>query len=171
MISDSVLAKVVASIQSTSSVSPMAVKAWAVNFSSMWKMAQLPRIWFVEIHSILWILIYIYIYIYEDFFDKLKEAYRALQLIPCPGRIPIDADRVGEADECLRITQGEVLAQERDWGTDLDIQYIRQLYRQYGWPNNFQKNIATKALNDLMVLIEEQRGNGWESTADWDRGM
>lgn len=75
----------------------------------------------------------------EDFFNKLKGAYRSLQLIPCPGRIPIDADRVGEADECLRITQEEVLAQKRDWGTDLDIQYIRQLYRQYGWPDNFQK--------------------------------
>lgn len=100
----------------------------------------------------------------QDFFDNLKEAYRSLQLIPCPGRFTIEAD---ESEEAGRyggyITQDEVLAQtSENWGTDLDFQYIRQLYRQYGWPDNFQREAATQAVDELMEVVQERRDCEWE---------
>lgn len=98
----------------------------------------------------------------KKFFDNLKEAYRNLKLIPCPGRTPEEGDQIEEADPGTQITQAQVLNQERNWGTKLDIQYIRQLYRQYGWPDNFQKDIVTTVINELMKLAQQKGRYEWE---------
>lgn len=93
----------------------------------------------------------------EEFFNNLKQAYRSLQLIPCPGGETVEADRVDErADE---ITEDMVRVQAEEWGTDLDIQYLRQLYRQHGWPDQFRKDDAKQAVHELLSSMEGRRGD------------
>lgn len=100
----------------------------------------------------------------QDFFDNLKEEYRSLRLIPCPGRFTLERHDNEEADQYgVHITQDEFLAQNPgEWETALDIQYIRQLYRQYGWPDNFQREAATQAVDKLMEVVLERRDCDWE---------
>lgn len=87
------------------------------------------------------------------FFADLKEAYRSLKLIPCEGTDTMEAWGVEERDE--KITAEEVNAQtEKCWGTDLDVQYTRQIYREHGWPDAFRKEDAEKALDEA----KEARG-------------
>lgn len=94
----------------------------------------------------------------QDYFNELKDTYRSLKIIPCVGRITIKANRVPERNHSLDvITQDQVCAQEEEWGTELDIHYVRQLYRQYGWPDDFRRDEARMVLDELMSRIEEKR--------------
>jgi len=95
-----------------------------------------------------------------SYFEKLKEGYQSLQLIPCVGRVTIEADSVDERANL--ISEEEFRAQTEEWGTDLDIQYLRQLYRQHGWPDAFRHEDAKKAVDELVHSIVEQRGD-WET--------
>ncbi|KAF2448472.1 hypothetical protein P171DRAFT_213397 [Karstenula rhodostoma CBS 690.94] len=95
----------------------------------------------------------------EDFFSDLKEAYRSLKLIPCPGRETEEAAWVPEGGQ--RIEQSAVLAQEDKWGTELDWQFVRQVYREHGWPDAFRRKEAVRAIEDLMALKAEERDT-WE---------
>ncbi|KAL5588110.1 hypothetical protein FOVSG1_013246 [Fusarium oxysporum f. sp. vasinfectum] len=102
------------------------------------------------------------------FFDGLKQDYVTLKLIPCRGRITIEADKIKERPGGEIITEEEVIAQEEAWGTALDIQYIRQLYRGFGWPLAFRRDEAFDAVDQLMDKLAEHRGE-WELTEeDWD---
>ncbi|EKJ70066.1 hypothetical protein FPSE_09759 [Fusarium pseudograminearum CS3096] len=102
------------------------------------------------------------------FFDGLKQDYITLKLIPCRGRITIEADKIEERLGEDVITEEEVIAQEGAWGTALDIHYIRQLYRGFGWPLAFRKDEAFNAVDQLMDKLAEHR-NEWEPTEeDWD---
>ncbi|PGH00367.1 hypothetical protein GX51_05866 [Blastomyces parvus] len=94
----------------------------------------------------------------RSYFSSLKEAYRSLRLIPCQGMVTIEAD-ADEADG--NIAEQEVCAQTEEWGTDMDIQYIRQLYRQHGWPFAFRKDEAEAAVDKLHERLSAERG-GWE---------
>jgi len=94
----------------------------------------------------------------EEFFEKLKEEYRTLKLIPSKGRITIEAERVPEHEG--RITKEDVDAQTERWGTDLDIQYVRQIYRDYGWPDAFDVEGATKVVDEWMELLTASEGDG-----------
>jgi hypothetical protein len=96
----------------------------------------------------------------KEYFDIMKEAYRSLKLIPCLGRITIEAEKVQERVE--KISEEEIWDEEEGWGTDLDVQYLRQIYREYGWPDAFKKEEAKTAVDELMKSIEDSRG-GWES--------
>ncbi|KAG8670657.1 hypothetical protein FPOAC2_07492 [Fusarium poae] len=94
----------------------------------------------------------------KDYFDGLKQAYRDLTLIPCPGKVTIEVQRpVDELPEGRIITEEEVIAQQDEWETDLDVQYIRQLYRGFGWPDAFRKEEAFRAVNQLMEKLPEHR--------------
>ncbi|EXK82071.1 hypothetical protein FOQG_13587 [Fusarium oxysporum f. sp. raphani 54005] len=102
------------------------------------------------------------------FFDGLKQDYITLKLIPCRGRITIEADKIKERPGGEIITEEEVIAQEEAWGTALDIQYIRQLYRGFGWPLAFRRDEAFDAVDQLMDKLAEHRDE-WEPTEeDWD---
>ncbi|KAL5602370.1 hypothetical protein FOBRF1_009903 [Fusarium oxysporum] len=70
----------------------------------------------------------------EVFFENMKEQYKILKLIPGRRRITIEAEKVPERDG--RIMEKEVTGQREEWGTDLDIQYVRQIYRDHGWPGS-----------------------------------
>ncbi|KAH6982291.1 hypothetical protein BKA56DRAFT_585641 [Ilyonectria sp. MPI-CAGE-AT-0026] len=97
----------------------------------------------------------------EVYFETLKEQYRSLELIPCPGRITMEAFKVAKRDG---VSLEEVCNQTTWWGTDLDVQYVRQLYRQHGWPDAFRKDEATKAVNDLMSAVKSSGG----TCREWD---
>ncbi|KAL4724364.1 hypothetical protein ACLX1H_008978 [Fusarium chlamydosporum] len=102
------------------------------------------------------------------FFDRLKQDYINLKLIPCHGRITIEAENVIERPGGDIITEEEVIAQEEEWGTALDIQYIRQLYRGFGWPVAFKRDEAFDAVDQLMERLAEHRDE-WEPTdEEWD---
>ncbi|KAK2128920.1 hypothetical protein NOF04DRAFT_1370611 [Fusarium oxysporum II5] len=81
------------------------------------------------------------------FFDGLKQDYVTLKLIPCHGRITIEADKIKERPG------GEI---------------ITQLYQGFGWLLAFRRDEAFDAVDQLMDKLAEHR-NEWEPTEeDWD---
>lgn len=94
----------------------------------------------------------------RNFFEDLKEKFRSLQLIPCPGR-EIGGLRAPELDR--EIAEDEIRAQTEEWGTDLDWQFVRQVYRHYGWPNDFLRQEAFKYIDEFMSRNVNLRGE-WE---------
>lgn len=97
----------------------------------------------------------------RDFFAKLKEEFRSLRLIPCPGRETQEADRVSELDR--EIAEEEIRAQTEQWypGTDLDWQFVRQIYRQYGWPHDFRRQEAVSFIDEFIERDKDVRDE-WE---------
>ncbi|GKU11787.1 hypothetical protein FLAG1_12144 [Fusarium langsethiae] len=108
----------------------------------------------------------------EDFFSNLREQYENLKLIPGERRITIEAENVPERKQ--RITEDEVNGQTEEWGTDLDIQYVRQIYRDYGWPHSFDMEAASRVVDTWLEpsgsdVEEGPRGYSWPRIAnDWD---
>ncbi|RGP66169.1 hypothetical protein FSPOR_6789 [Fusarium sporotrichioides] len=108
----------------------------------------------------------------EDFFSNLREQYENLKLIPGERRITIEAENVPERKQ--RITEDEVNSQTEEWGTDLDIQYVRQIYRDYGWPHSFNMEAAFRAVDTWLEpsgsgVEGGPRGDTWPRIADdWD---
>ncbi|RGP69390.1 hypothetical protein FLONG3_7786 [Fusarium longipes] len=104
----------------------------------------------------------------EDFFSNLGKEYENLKLIPGEGRITIEAENVPKRKR--RITEDEVNSQTEEWGTELDIQYVRQIYRDHGWPHSFNFEAASRAINTWLEPLdsgkEGSRGLGWE-IAEW----
>lgn len=94
----------------------------------------------------------------RNFFEDLKEKFRSLQLIPCPGREVGDME-VPELDRV--IAEDEIRAQTEEWGTHLDWQFVRQVYRQYGWPNDFRRQEAIEFMDGFMARNKHLRGE-WE---------
>ncbi|KAI5863673.1 hypothetical protein GGS23DRAFT_564907 [Durotheca rogersii] len=96
----------------------------------------------------------------QYYFETLEKAYRTLRLIPCQGRVTIEAWDVAEATD--EITEEQVCAQADEWLTDLDVQYLRQLYRRHGWPDSFRGADALNAVHELIKATGPRRGT-WES--------
>ncbi|KAL4721846.1 hypothetical protein ACLX1H_011340 [Fusarium chlamydosporum] len=102
----------------------------------------------------------------EEYFAKMKEQYETLQLIPGKGRVTIEAEHVPEREE--RISVEEVNGQTEEWHTDLDVQYLRQIYRDHGWPHSFDSKAAFKAVDDWLEREglengeDGPRGYAWE---------
>ncbi|KAK0644366.1 hypothetical protein B0T16DRAFT_460429 [Cercophora newfieldiana] len=98
---------------------------------------------------------FIKFYDVAEFFRTKKKQYRSLSQIPYPSHLTMQFETVPESSE--RITAEQVLSQkEREWGTDLDVQFIRQLYRDHGWPDTFRKAECFQYLDELMKRIEEE---------------
>jgi hypothetical protein len=95
----------------------------------------------------------------NDFLEDLKNKLRSLELIPCPGR-ETQETAAGPAN-AVAISEEEVRAQTEHWGTDLDLQFVRQVYRQYGWPHDFRRTEATSFIEDFMAQDRERREE-WE---------
>ncbi|KAL1593714.1 hypothetical protein SLS60_010446 [Paraconiothyrium brasiliense] len=96
----------------------------------------------------------------KEFFENLKKEYRDLKLVPCPGRETIEAEGVDEREG--PIEQSEVMAQTQAWGTNLDWQFVRQIYREHGWVYAFRRVEAIRAIEKFMALKSEERGE-WET--------
>jgi hypothetical protein len=96
----------------------------------------------------------------QELFDKLKIEYRSLKLMPCAGREIKEADDVPERDGS--IDAEDVRKQEEPWGTDLDWQFVRQIYREHGWPEQFRREEAFQTVEDFMEMDVERRDD-WET--------
>jgi len=94
----------------------------------------------------------------KEYFEDLTEKYRNLELIPCPGRQMIEVRAAGVNLEELSepLSEEEVLRQTDPlWGySALDIQYTRQRYRAFGWPNNFRPDEAFREISELIAKRE-----------------
>lgn len=97
----------------------------------------------------------------EAFFDSLSDDFEQLRLIPCPGRETKEAGNVPERSE--EISEDEVRSQTEKWypGTDLDWQFVRQVYRNHGWPDDFRRQEAVSFIEDFMAMHVDQRDE-WE---------
>ncbi|XEV04837.1 hypothetical protein FSHL1_010124 [Fusarium sambucinum] len=102
----------------------------------------------------------------EEYFATLKEQYETLQLIPGKGRVTIEADDILEHNE--RVSEEDVNGQTEEWGTDLDVQYLRQIYRDHGWPYSFDSEAAFKTVDNWLEPegledgCDGPRGYAWE---------
>ncbi|KAH7316714.1 hypothetical protein B0I35DRAFT_261759 [Stachybotrys elegans] len=96
----------------------------------------------------------------NSYLENLKDEFRSFKLIPRTGCITYEAHDVEETEE--EITEDDVAAQESEFGTDLDWQYVRQVYRQHGWPDAFRQEEAEAAIDRLEERIFDTRG-GWET--------
>ncbi|KAH7182357.1 uncharacterized protein B0J16DRAFT_356360 [Fusarium flagelliforme] len=104
----------------------------------------------------------------REYLNGLKQAYINLDLIPCRGKLIFEVIDFNELPEGQRVTEDEVIAQQGDWGTDLDIHYVKQLYRDCGWPDAFRRDEAFDAVDAIMDKIRDHRYE-WE-TDDFDGG-
>ncbi|RKK93302.1 hypothetical protein BFJ71_g9637 [Fusarium oxysporum] len=94
----------------------------------------------------------------EVFFENTKEQYKTLKLIPGRRRITIEAEKVPKRDG--RITEKEVTGQTEEWGTDLDIQYVRQIYRYHEWTGFFDLETASEAIDKWLEPLGGGLGGG-----------
>lgn len=95
----------------------------------------------------------------RTYFEQLRGHFENLRLIPCHNRTILDYN---VPEHTGIITEEQVESQEeKDWGTHLDYQYIRQLYRGLGWPHAFRRDEALQAVNQLMEKIRNKRDE-WE---------
>jgi len=101
----------------------------------------------------------------KEWIEDYKEKYRSLKLIPYPGRETVECEHVPERGEGAEIITFEEIRAQKDvdghpWRSDLDIHYIRQVYRQYGWPDAFRKDDCWEFLSGKMELMEEEDYHG-----------
>lgn len=100
----------------------------------------------------------------EDYFAALREKFSSLQRIPSCGRgmEALDAHYIPETTR--HITERDILNQQGQlWGTHLDLQFVRQVYRQFGWPDRFQKEEASAAMDIVLQKVDQTRRGGWPS--------
>lgn len=94
------------------------------------------------------------------YLDTIREGHRNLRLILYPDHVTHEAWDLPEHDGT--ITEAEIRAQSEEWGTDLDWQYIRRIYRSHGWPDAFRQDEAFKKMEKLLNLMEEIGREGWK---------
>ncbi|KAK4172338.1 hypothetical protein QBC36DRAFT_363030 [Triangularia setosa] len=107
----------------------------------------------------------------QEYIDRLKVRFSKLKLIPCDGRLVLP-DKMQERDTL--VMEKDFWDQNFDnehgwhdhWGTDVDIAYIKQVYRGHRWPDNFRREECFRFMNALMEKVQETR-DSWE---EWDDG-
>ncbi|KAI3588094.1 hypothetical protein IWW34DRAFT_603815, partial [Fusarium oxysporum f. sp. albedinis] len=93
----------------------------------------------------------------EVFFENMKEQYKILKLIPVRRRITIEAEKVPKRD-----------------GRIMEKHYVRQIYRDHGWPGSFDLETASEAIDKWLEPLGGGFGGGprglaWQrSPSDWD---
>lgn len=93
---------------------------------------------------------------------EMKELFASLQLIPCDGKRSLVCKDVKDIE---RINEDEFRAEEGYFPTDLDVRFIRQVYRDYGWPKRFRYKEAMAYLLPLLEDIVEDNDDRW--WIDW----
>jgi len=95
---------------------------------------------------------------------EMKDLYAHLRLIPCDGKLTLVCKDV--ADSTRRISEDEFRAQEDYFPTELDVQFVRQVYRKNGWPSAFRYREAMAYLLPLLEDIAEDNDKRW--WMDWE---
>jgi len=99
-----------------------------------------------------------------EYFDRMRTAYRELKLIPGKGMLTMQAWDVEERRE--RIAVEEVMQQTDEGATDLDWQFVRQVYRDSGWPGAFREEEAAVRVEELLRVVWGEERYVWENTGD-----
>ncbi|KAK4442665.1 hypothetical protein QBC34DRAFT_479925 [Podospora aff. communis PSN243] len=102
-----------------------------------------------------------------DYIKKRKFQLRKLVHIPCPGRETMEIDHsLGKPEG--EVTEEQVFAQEiKAWGTDLDFRYMRQVYREHGWPEEFEREECWEFIEGFLARMEEDgRREVWRRVDD-----
>ncbi|KFY32328.1 hypothetical protein V493_00303 [Pseudogymnoascus sp. VKM F-4281 (FW-2241)] len=97
------------------------------------------------------------------FFERFKEMYRSLKLIPCADyeMMVIDQrdDPEAEGKEDGEEVSTEVMMRQKElWETEMDVRWLRGLYRRLGWPDNFQRVEAEREVDEAMDAMWERGG-------------
>ena len=91
----------------------------------------------------------------KEYFDWLKDQYVSLKMIKLPSEDTIEShhgnDSLGE------VSESTVFAQPEGWDlTDLDQEWIQQIYKLHGWPgDDFRKEECMQAIR---VFIQRREG-------------
>jgi hypothetical protein len=114
----------------------------------------------------------------KEFLDETVEKYKKMHIISLAGRSTLlytakSLDKEGVefwqvAEATRRVSEEEVMAQKPpDWnrptrfGTELDIQFLRQVFRDHGWPDAFRRQECKAYIDELMERMEKIRGLAW----------
>ncbi|KAK3689722.1 hypothetical protein B0T22DRAFT_377604 [Podospora appendiculata] len=99
----------------------------------------------------------------QRYFDSIKKKFRKLRLIPRMGRKTLDAEKVPERSRGIRLEAVRNQIRDNTWdSSNLDLQYLRQVYRDYGWPRAFRREEFEANLD--RVLVEMGLSPDW-----WER--
>lgn len=102
-----------------------------------------------------------------EYLKGLKEEWSTLRLIYCTGRLVIEAEKIEDVEGEVDV---EVVKKQRGkWGTEVDVRWMRSIYRRYGWPENFRQEEAEREVNKVMAEVgagERGQGAGWY---DWEK--
>ncbi|KFY14429.1 hypothetical protein V492_02627 [Pseudogymnoascus sp. VKM F-4246] len=93
------------------------------------------------------------------FFERLKEEYRSLKLIPCTGYLVMIKEEE-EVEESEGVSTEVMMRQIERWGTKTDVRWLRALYRRWGWPDRYQRVEAEREVNEAMSKMEEGQTGG-----------
>ncbi|ATY60557.1 hypothetical protein A9K55_006901 [Cordyceps militaris] len=91
--------------------------------------------------------------------DEMKQLFACLRLIPCDGKLMLVCEEVEDTEE--RIGEDQFRAEEGCFPTDLDVRFIRQVYREYGWPERFRYKEAMAYLLPVVEEIAEDNDERW----------
>ncbi|KAK3319870.1 hypothetical protein B0T19DRAFT_445658 [Cercophora scortea] len=100
----------------------------------------------------------------QRYFDSVKKKFRKLRLLPCMGKQTLDAEKVPERSRGIRLeaVRNQIRADDRIF-THLDLQYIRQVYRDYGWPRAFRREEFEANIDRVLVEMGAEP-DWWEDT-------
>lgn len=100
----------------------------------------------------------------REYCARLKDEYRSLKLFKVPGNTIFEED-----DDELKRDVPRVLAYSQrgvDFGSRVDRQWIRQIYRTHGWPDNFRKNEAMQEIEDFVHQREDEWSQDREEVSE-----
>lgn len=90
----------------------------------------------------------------REYVDRTKRHFETLQMIPYSEGFNNLA--AGLVDIHEHITEEEILNAEGDWETDLAKRYLRQVYREHGWPKEFRREEAFSVVDGLLEKLKER---------------
>ncbi|KAF4447243.1 hypothetical protein F53441_9201 [Fusarium austroafricanum] len=99
----------------------------------------------------------------RTYFQGLKEKYQKLDLFPGEGSVTHDFSDIPESEDA--ITEEQFLAQGPEVDTFDNVQFGRNLYRKFGWPENFQREACWKEVSRLQAFMGDMEDTDiWEGS-------
>jgi hypothetical protein len=91
-----------------------------------------------------------------EYFEGLRDELRELMLVPAVGRFTIEVESMEERP--IEIGEEQVRGQFEEWETEVDVGWVRQVYRRHGWPDTFRGEEAMRVVDEMLESLPEQRG-------------
>ncbi|KAJ4124259.1 hypothetical protein NW768_009618 [Fusarium equiseti] len=101
----------------------------------------------------------------QVYFNRLKDQYRRLVLVPGPpGIITADWEEIDEVEDEEVLTEEQFPAQGEDIDRYENVAFARKLYRSFGWPDAFRREECWEKVDKLQDAMEEMEENIWEGS-------